>query len=77
MCIRDSDSVIEEMGDLSVFHGIKTWDAKGGKLRKIHEFPELKEKYPDAPQNLALGERATFIIDHGDTRTLILNGEII
>jgi hypothetical protein len=62
------ESVIEEMGDLSVFHGIKTLDAKGGKLRLLH---------PDAPQALALGERATFIIDHGDTRTLILNGEII
>jgi hypothetical protein len=71
------ESVIEEMGDLSVFHGIKTLDAKGGKLRLLHEFPEMIEKYPDAPQALALGERATFIIDHGDTRTLILNGEII
>jgi hypothetical protein len=71
------ESVIEEMGDLSVFHGIKTLDAKGANLRLLHEFPEMRENYPDAPQILALGERATFIIDHGDTRTLILNGEII
>jgi hypothetical protein len=70
------ESVIEEMGDLSVFHGIKTLDAKGANLRLLHEFPEMREKYPDAPQILALGERATFIIDHGDTRTLILNGKI-
>jgi hypothetical protein len=69
-------SVIEEMGDLSVFHGIKTLDAKGGRIRMLHEFPEMLEKYPDAPQVLVIGERATFIIDHNDTRTLILNGEI-
>lgn len=71
------ESVIEEMGDLSVFHGIETLDARGAKIRLLHEFPEMIEKYPDAPQILALGERATFIIDHGDTRTLILNGKII
>ena len=65
------------MGDLSVFHGIETLDARGAKIRLLHEFPEMIEKYPDAPQILALGERATFIIDHGDTRTLILNGKII
>lgn len=71
------ESVIEEMGDLSVFHGIETLDARGAKIRLLHEFPEMIEKYPDAPQILALGERATFIIDHGDTRTLILNGKIV
>lgn len=71
------DSVIEEMGDLSVYHGIEILDAKGGKLRPIGDFPELKEKYKRTPGKLQTGEKATFVIDYGATRTLVLNGKVI
>lgn len=71
------DSVIEEMGDLSVFHGIEVFDAKGGKLRPVGDFPELKEKYKRTPGKLQIGEQATFVIDHGRTQTLVLNGKIV
>lgn len=71
------DSVIEEIGDLSVFHGIEVLDAQGGKLRPVGDFPELKEKYKRAPGKLHTGEKATFVIDHGSTRTLVLNGKIV
>lgn len=68
-------SVIEEIGDLSVFHGIEVFDAQGGKLRPVGDFPALKEKY--APGKLQIGEKATFVIDHGRTQTLVLNGKIV
>lgn len=73
------ESVIEDIGDLSVFHGIKTLDARGGKLKPLTDFPALIELYniKDFPSIIELGEKATFIIDYGNTQTLILNGEII
>lgn len=71
-------SVIEDMGDLSVFWGIKTLDAKGGFLRPFSDFPIFAEKYNFQKQNLVLeGEEAHFIIDHGDHQTVILNGKVV
>lgn len=71
------DSVIEEIGDLSVFPGIDEWDAGGGKLRPVGDFPALTEKYKRTPGKLQIGEKATFVIDHGRTQTLVLNGKIV
>lgn len=71
------DSVIEEMGDLSVFHGIQVFDAQGGKLRPVGDFPAWKDKYKRTPRKLHIGEKATFVIDHGRTQTLVLNGKIV
>ena len=68
-------SVIEDIGDLSVFHGIEVFDAQGGTLRPVGDFPALKVKY--APGKLQIGEKATFVIDHGRTQTLVLNGKIV
>ncbi|MCY1381678.1 hypothetical protein D9M69_696130 [compost metagenome] len=65
------------MGDLSVFHGIEVFDAQGGKLRPVADFPALKEKYKRSPVKLQIGENATFVIDHGRTQTLVLNGKIV
>lgn len=71
------NSVIEEMGDLSVYHGIEVLDAKGGKWRPVGDFPELRKKYKRTPGKLQTGENATFVIDHGRTQTLVLNGKIV
>ncbi len=73
----DHDSVIEEMGDLSVFHGIQVFDAQGGKIRPVGDFPSLRDKYKRTPRKLHIGERATFVIDHGRKQTLVLNGKIV
>ena len=71
-------SVIEDMGDLSVFWGIQTLDAKGGLLKPLSDFPEIAEKYNFQKQNLVLeGEEAHFIIDHGDHQTVIFNGKVV
>ena len=72
-------SVIEEIGDLSGFYGLQTYDAKNGKLRTLNEFPDLVEKYKikQYTKKIILGDRATFVIDHGDTQTLILDGKIV
>jgi hypothetical protein len=71
-------SVIEDMGDLSVFWGIQTLDAKGGLLRPLSDFPIIAAKYSFPKQNLLLeGEEAHFIIDHGDHQTVILNGKVV
>lgn len=73
------ESVIEELGDLSVFHGIEEWDAKGGVFRSVLDFPEWIAQYKikRPMKHLQLGETATFVVDHGDTQTLILNGKIV
>lgn len=71
-------SVIEDMGDLSVFWGIKTLDAKRGFLKPISDFPDIAQKYGFQHDNLILeGEEAHFIIDHGDHQTVILNGKVV
>lgn len=71
-------SVIEDMGDLSVFWGIQTLDAKGGFLRPFVDFPIIAKKYGFHNQNLVLeGEEAHFIIDHGDHQTVIFNGKVV
>ncbi len=70
-------SVIEEIGDLSVFHGIEVFDAQGGEWKPLEDFPALKEKYKRSPGKLLAGEIATFVIDHGRTQTLVLNGKIV
>ncbi len=73
------ESVIEELGDLSVFSGISEWDAQGGRFRPISEFPELMKEYKikNAPKCLKIGEPATFVVDFGNAQTLILDGKII
>lgn len=70
-------SVIEEVGDLSVFHGVEVFDARGGEFKAVSDFPELKDKYKNAPAKLLTGQMATFVIDHGKKQTLVLNGKIV
>jgi len=73
-------SVIEDMGDLSVFWGLHTFDAKGGFLKSFTEYPTLmaKHKIPKPiSKTIDLGEKANFVIDHGDSQTLVINGQII
>jgi hypothetical protein len=73
-------SVIEDLGDLSVFWGIKEIDAKGGLLKSIEAYPSIKETYKQYgpfPLEILEGEKASFVIDKGDELILIINGRII
>lgn len=73
------NGIIEELGDLSVLYGLQTFNADGGVLRPIEDFPNLIEKYKinAVPNKFQIGENATFVIDFGKTQTLVLNGEIV
>ena len=73
-------SVIEDMGDLSVFYGIKTLDAAGAELQTIAEHPDLIKKHAIKKLdlvNISEGNRASFVMVQKNTRTLILNGKIL
>jgi Zinc carboxypeptidase len=73
-------SVIEDLGDLSVFSGIEILDAKGGMLKSFEAYPALIIKHKlgkKYPVKLEIGVPASFVIDHGKTLTLVINGKII
>ena len=70
-------SVIEELGDLSTFYGIKTIDAKGGILKSLKTLPDWEQKDPLTPDFPGVGKRASFLIDFGHQQTLIINGEML
>jgi hypothetical protein len=71
-------SVIEDIGDLSVFWGIETLDAKGGFLRPFSDFPEIEGKFGVKDRfQIEEGEAAYFVIDHGDHQTVIFNGKVL
>ncbi|MFC3811646.1 M14 family zinc carboxypeptidase [Lacihabitans lacunae] len=73
-------SVIEDLGDLSVFWGIKEIDAEGGLLKSIEAYPSIKETYKQYgpfPLEILEGEKASFVIDKGNELILIINGRII
>jgi Zinc carboxypeptidase len=71
-------SVIEDMGDLSVFWGIKTLDAQGGFLRPFSDFPEIANKL-GVHKNFQVeeGAEAFFVLDHGNHQTAIFNGKVV
>jgi len=75
-------SVIEEMGDLSTFWGIKEIDAAGLRVRPLADFPELIKTYKLSKQDiqnkdLNLNEKANFVLAKGnDVKYVILNGQI-
>jgi hypothetical protein len=72
-------SVIEDIGDLSVFFGIQTYNAQGGFIKTIRDFPTLIKKHgiKDYPEEIIEGEKGSFVIDFGEKQVLILNGNII
>lgn len=75
-------SVIEEMGDLSTFWGIKEIDATGLRVRPLADFPELIKTYQLSKQDvqdkdLNLDEKANFVLAKGnEVKYVILNGQI-
>ena len=73
-------SVIDDMGDLSVFWGIETIDANGGILKPLDDFPEIISKIKPNyayPHIIGEGTEASFVLDYGTKQTIILNGKII
>ena len=73
-------SVIEDMGDLSVFWGIETIDANGGILKPLDDFPEIISKIKPNyayPHIIGEGTEASFVLDYGTKQTIILNGKTI
>lgn len=73
-------SVIEDIGDLSVFFGLKTIDAKGAVLKPLNHFPALIQKHKikgNTSAQIQLSGKASFVIDFGTVQKVILNGKIL
>lgn len=75
-------SVIEDLGDLSTFWGIKEIDAKGLKVSLLKEYPEVLQKYKVSEkeiqnQEINLDETASFLLTKDkEVKYIILNGQI-
>ena len=75
-------SVIEDLGDLSTFWGIKEIDATGLKVSSLGDFSQIIQKYNVSEkelsnQELNLDERASFILTKDkEVKYIILNGQI-
>ncbi|CAH0996395.1 hypothetical protein EMA8858_02527 [Emticicia aquatica] len=75
-------SVIEDLGDLSTFWGIKEIDAKGLKVSLLSEFPEIIKQYKVSVkevenEELNLDETASFLLTKNkEVKYIILNGQI-
>lgn len=75
-------SVIEDMGDLSTFWGIKEIDASGLRVRPLADFPELIKTHALSKEDiqnreLNLDEKANFVLTKGnEVKYVILNGQI-
>jgi Zinc carboxypeptidase len=74
------NSVIEDIGDLSVFFGLKTIDVKGGLLESFEQHPDLMQKHKLKKTDVIsveVGNRASFVIKSGNTRIACINGKIL
>ncbi|MER0439039.1 M14 family zinc carboxypeptidase [Emticicia sp. W12TSBA100-4] len=75
-------SVIEDLGDLSTFWGLKEIDAKGLRVSKLSEFPQVLQKYKVSEnevqnQEINLDETASFLLTKDkEVKYIILNGQI-
>lgn len=75
-------SVIEDMGDLSTFWGIKEIDATGLQVKPLADFPQLIKTYALSKEDiqdreLNLDEKANFVLTKGnEVKYVILNGQI-
>jgi peroxiredoxin len=75
-------SVIEDLGDLSTFWGLKEIDAKGLKVSMLSDFPEVFQKYKVSEkellnQEINLDETANFLLTKDkEVKYIILNGQI-
>ena len=71
-------SEIDDLGDLSIFFGLKEIDATDMTLHTFEEFPELAKKYGVVPTKIALGESANLILIHKKrVKYVIVNGGLI
>lgn len=75
-------SVIEDLGDLSTFWGLKEIDAKGLTVSLLKEFPQVLQKYKVSEkeiqnQEINLDETASFLLTKDkEVKYIILNGQI-
>lgn len=70
-------SVIEDMGDLSTFWGIKEIDAEGMEIESFDNFPELKETYKIESSEIAFEGSANFLITkQKKVQFVVVNGAI-
>jgi hypothetical protein len=75
-------SVIEDLGDLSTFWGIKEIDAKGLKVSMLSEFPKVLQEHKISDkevqnQEFNLDETANFLLTKDkEVKYIILNGQI-
>ena len=74
------DSRIEDMGDLSIFWGIKEMDAKGMTLHFPKDYPSELQKFTLSNKQMQMdmlkrGDEATFILErNGKIEAVIING---
>lgn len=70
-------SEIDDLGDLSIFYGLKEIDATEMTVSTFDQFPELMKKYGAKPTKITLGESANLILIHKNTvKYVIVNGMI-
>lgn len=70
-------SEIEDLGDLSIYYGLKEIDATGMTAHTFDQFPELMKKHGTKATKIAIGESANLILIHKNkVKYVIVNGQI-
>lgn len=75
-----TESHIEDLGDLSIFWGIKEIDANGMTVRMMKDYPDIMKKYslPNSyydKNTLSKGNEATFVLErNGQIEHVVING---
>ncbi len=71
-------SEIEDIGDLSIFYGLKEIDATNLTVATFSRFPELAHKHKVEPTAITLGESANLILMHkNEIKHVIVNGSVV
>ena len=71
-------SEIDDLGDLSIFYGLKEIDASGMTAHTFDQFPDLMKKYGAKATKIDLGNSANVILIHkSKVKHVIVNGQVV
>ena len=71
-------SEIDDLGDLSIFYGLKEIDASGMTAHTFDQFPDLMKKYGARATKIDLGNSANVILIHkSKVKHVIVNGQVV